>query len=182
MTDDTGKVVQFRRGRVKPLPPQQEALHRSTRKAQPGARALAAEQAAGQRERYGAALGRQEAERLIATGRIVPARITIALDICGLEGPEVDIACGGAEPDVDMWELGLARPTPEQLRMMARLTRFQVAWFYRPIEPGPLAGEPIFMCGPHCEVVAPDVITEDGVLLYGGEPRELPKPVQTTLF
>jgi hypothetical protein len=33
-----------------------------------------------------------------------------------------------------------------------------------------------------CEVSAPDVVDENGVLLYGGKPRSLPPPVQGTLF
>jgi hypothetical protein len=138
MTDDN--VTPFRRPGQAP-PPAGELSR---------ARALAAEQNAGPRERYGAAISRQRAERLIATGKVVPARITMALDIRDLEGPEVDIACGAAEPDVDMWELGLAVPSPEQVTLLAELTGFQPAFFYNPIEPGPLAASAIFMCsGPH---------------------------------
>lgn len=36
-------------------------------------------------------------------GRLVPDRITAALDMNGLEGPQVDIDCGTPEPDVDHW-------------------------------------------------------------------------------
>jgi hypothetical protein len=154
-------------------------------RAQPGARALAAEQAAAQRDGYTAALTRQENERLLATGRIVPARITIALDLNELEGPEVDTACGAAEPDVDMWEMGLAVPTPQQVAKLAELTGFPAAYFYRPIKPGPLAGSAIFICYSGrrgCEARDPDVVDENGVLLYGGKPRELPAPVQGKLF
>jgi hypothetical protein len=177
-------VTPFRRRRG-PNPaqphPGEEALSRYSRRAQPGARALAAEQAAQQRAGYTAALSRQKAARLIAAGKVVPARITLALDICGLEGPEVDKACGGTEPDVDMWELGLAVPSQQQVALLAKLTGFQAAFFYQPIEPGPLTGT-VFMCGRHCEVSDPDVVDERGVLLYGGKPRELPPPVQQTLF
>lgn len=180
----TDNVTPFRRGKPEPLPPEQAALHRRTQRAQPGARALAAVQAASRREGYEAALSRQEAERLIATGRIVPARITIALDMCGLEGPEVDTACGAAEPDVDMWELGRAVPTADQVRKLAELTGFHPVWFYRPIKAGPVAASAVFICWGGrrgCEARAPDVVDENGVLLYGGQPRELP-PAQGALF
>jgi hypothetical protein len=171
----TDEVTPFRRREPKQLPPGEAALSRFSQRAQPGARRLAAEQAAGPRERYGAAIGRQKAERLIAGGKIVPARITMALNIRELYGPEVDTACGAAEPDVDMWELGLAVPSPEQVRLLAELTRFQPAFFYNPIEPGPLAASAIFMCsGRTCTVTAPDVVDENGVLLYEGKPRKLP--------
>jgi len=182
MSDDRGNVVPFQREPSPPaLPPEQEALHRRVWRAQPGARALAAEQARREQAGYQAALTRQETERLIRDGRVVPARITIALDLCGLEGPGVDTACGAAEPDVDMWELGLAVPEPGQVVKLAKLTGFGVGYFYRPIPPGPLV-EGIIMCGRGgCETVEPDVITPSGVLLYGGRPRELPSP-QGALF
>jgi hypothetical protein len=168
-----------------PLPPAEAALSRSARRAQSGARALAAGQAEAQRAGYAAALARQQDERLIRSGRVVPARITLALDLRGLEGPEVDVACGGTEPDVDMWELGLATPAPRQVAMLAQLTGFPVACFYQPLRPGPLAGSAITVCHGGrrgCETREPDVIDESGVLLYGGRPRELPPPVQGTLF
>lgn len=135
-----------------------------------------------QRGSYAAALARQESDRLIAARKIVPARITLALDLRGLEGPEVDAACGAAEPDVDMWELGLAVPSPEQVAKLSELTGFPVAYFYRPVKPGPLPGSPLFVCGSHCESSEPDVVDENGVLLYEGKPRELPRAVQGTLF
>jgi hypothetical protein len=55
-------------------------------------------------------------------GKIVPWRITIALDAKGLYGPEVDEACGAAEPDVDQWEAGVLYPTWDQLRALSELT------------------------------------------------------------
>lgn len=173
-------VTPFRR-EPKLLPDGEAALSRFSQRAQPGARALAAEQAASSRAGYMTALNAQKAARLIATGRVVPARITMALAICGLEGPEVDTACGAAEPDVDMWELGLAVPSLEQLEKLAALTGFTVAYFYGPLEPGPLTG-PVFMCGTHCEISEPDVVDENGVLLYGGQPRDLPAAAQGLLF
>lgn len=55
-------------------------------------------------------------------GLVIPDRITLALDMCGLHGPEVDIACGAAEPEVDQWEAGERYPSWEQLRALAALT------------------------------------------------------------
>lgn len=57
-----------------------------------------------------------------AAGRVVPWLITIALDAKRLYGPEVDEACGVAEPGVDMWEEGTLYPTFEQLCALAKLT------------------------------------------------------------
>ena len=182
---DSSNVTPFRprkpKPEARPLPPGEAALSRHAQRAQPGARALAAEQAAAHRGAYVGAQMRQRNERLIATGRVVPARITMALDMRGLEGPEVDVACGGAEPDVDMWELGLAVPSREQVEKLADLTGFHPAYFYMPIPPGPLTGA-ITICGDHgCHTGEPDIVDENGVLLYEGKPRELPA-AQGTLF
>lgn len=57
-----------------------------------------------------------------AHGRVVPWLITIALDGKRLYGPEVDQACGVAEPGVDMWEAGDLYPSFEQLCKLAKLT------------------------------------------------------------
>jgi hypothetical protein len=158
-----------------------EALHSRTRRAAPEARALAAEQAGDDRRKYVAAVMTAEAERLIAGGKVIPARITIALDIRELHGPEVDDHVGtyhgNPDGDVDRWEQALAVPSAEQVRLLAELTDFPLAWFYRPIKPGPVTDGPIMMCFPRrCELVQPHVITDDGVLLYEGQPRD---PVDT---
>lgn len=63
----------------------------------------------------------------------IPARITVALDYIGAEGPWVDVALGGAEPMVDRWEAGELVPTPGQVEKLAALTGFPVAFFYKPI-------------------------------------------------
>src|SRR5687767_4113086 len=101
-------VVPFARPLAKPakaqLPPAERALHPRVRRAALGARALAAEQAAAAREDYGRASATQKAERLLREGTPVPARITMALDMRGLDGADVDTQCGAAEPDVDLWE------------------------------------------------------------------------------
>ncbi len=182
-------VVPFeRRGAKKPAPLDGAVagLHPRARRGDQRAAKLAADQSITDRVAYGTAQARVENERLIAAGKVVPARITLAMNLRGLEGPEVDIECGTVEGnrdpdagDVDMWELGLAVPTREQVELMAKLTDFPPAWFYRPMEPGPLlagagSGEAgfLFMCGPGgCTIVESDYVDEDGVLQYGGEPR-----------
>ncbi len=60
----------------------------------------------------------------------VPGRITVALDAKALDGPEVDEACGVAEPVVDLWEAGVLIPTDEQLAALAKLTEMPVSFFY----------------------------------------------------
>ncbi len=69
------------------------------------------------------------AERLWRAGAVKPYRITAALNLRGLYGPEVDEACGTTEPDVDLWEEGRLYPTWEQLVKLAELTGFPVNYF-----------------------------------------------------
>ena len=89
----------------------------------------------------------REAERL--NGPPTPERITAALDMCDLYGPEVDEALGGQEPMVDEWESGERIPTREQIHALARLTGFPVSFFYLPAPP-PMPG--VFLCGDNgCE-------------------------------
>lgn len=187
MSDDDG-VVPFRPRRRRDTRSEAEKnrdtmLHSRTRRAAPQARQLAADQNTDARRRYIDAALRQANGRLIATGRVVPARITMALDIRGLDGPEVDEACGTAEPYVDLWECGLEVPTAEQVRLLAELTDFPVVWFYQPIPAGPLLGGPIFICGPRkCEVVESHVVDDRGVLHHNGVPRTPPTGWQGHLF
>jgi hypothetical protein len=150
-------------------------------------RQLAAEQQAGHRAGYARAQTAQDTDRRAAAGRVVPARITMALDSRGLEGPDVDTACGTFEGnpagDVDMWELALAVPTAEQVRAIAQLSGYPLAWFYEPLAPGPMVG-PVRVCyhdRRRSVVLAPNVVDERGVLLYGGQPRTPPNP-QGALF
>lgn len=116
----------------------------------------------------------------------VPARITMALDARGLEGPDVDRWCGtveGSDSDVDRWELALATPTPCQITRLSILTRFPAGFFYEPIPPGPHGGGIICWRDKRgCQTIIPDLITDDGVLLYEGKPRTLPEHVQGELF
>ncbi|WP_372672609.1 zinc finger domain-containing protein [Amycolatopsis kentuckyensis] len=71
----------------------------------------------------------QRAYQAWAAGDVVPHRITQALDLRGLYGPEVDEACGVAEPQVDMWEAGELYPAWEALVLLAELTDFPVEFF-----------------------------------------------------
>jgi hypothetical protein len=71
-----------------------------------------------------------------------PERITMALTLCDLYGPEVDEALGGEEPMVDEWEAGVRVPSVDQMRALAKLTGFPVKFFYLP-PPPPLTG---FLC------------------------------------
>ena len=180
----TDNVVPFRRRGTPPPPtdpqPSDLALSASSRRAAPGARALAAEQLATERARYAKARNRQNEERLLREGTPVPARITMALDLGGHEGPEVDIACGTAEPMVDLWECGIEVPNADQVKLLGELTGFPVAYFYEPIEPGPLLGgdgRMVICWGGRrgCEFPERDVVDEHGVLHYGGERRQPPK-------
>lgn len=80
----------------------------------------------------------------LRNGPPTPERITLALDIRDLYGPEVDEALGGQEPMVDEWESGERVPTKEQVQAIAWLTDFPVTFFYLP-PPPPLAG--VILCG-----------------------------------
>ena len=73
-----------------------------------------------------------------------PERITMALDFCGLYGPEVDQALGGEEPMVDEWESGERVPSLQQIQALAGLTGYAVRFFYLP-PPPPLANG--WICG-----------------------------------
>jgi transcriptional regulator with XRE-family HTH domain len=73
-----------------------------------------------------------------------PERITQALNLRELYGPEVDEALGGEEPMVDEWESGERIPTLEQVQALAELTGFTVRYFYLP--PPPALG-PGWICG-----------------------------------
>lgn len=148
------------------------------------ARQLAEKQNQPRREAWSAAAIRQRDGRLIAAGKVVPARISIAMDIAGLDGHGVDLRCGtyhgNPDGDIDRWEQALKTPSPEQVRLMAEVTGFPIAWFYRPARPGPTPGDgPVWICWRDkrgCERSAPNVIDVRGVLLYGGQPRP---PVDT---
>jgi hypothetical protein len=73
-----------------------------------------------------------------------PERITAALDIRMLYGPEVDQALGGEEPMIDEWESGERIPALEQVQALAELTGFPVRFFYME-PPPPLKGG--WICG-----------------------------------
>ena len=120
---------------------------------------------------YWSAQDTQRWQHIEASGEAPnPRRITSALDIRMLYGPEVDRDLGGEEPMVDEWESGKRIPTLEQVKALARLTDFPPAYFYLPTSPEEL--EPIFMCGTGgCELVVPEPHpsdpTADVIPLFG---------------
>jgi hypothetical protein len=60
-------------------------------------------------------------------------RITVALDLRRMYGPEVDEALGVADAFdtvVDGWEDGTVVPTHDDIRRLAHLTGMLPAWFY----------------------------------------------------
>ena len=59
-----------------------------------------------------------------------PERITMALDIQELYGPEVDRALGGEEPMVDEWDAGTRVPSLEQVQAL-----YDKGWSIREIAP-----------------------------------------------
>lgn len=75
----------------------------------------------------------QEAYRAWEAGLVVPDRITTALDAAGLDGPEVDLACGVEEPAVDRWEAGILYLSWEELVALAELTGYPVGFFVQPV-------------------------------------------------
>lgn len=90
-----------------------------------------------------------------------PKRITLALDAKGLYGPEVDIACGAQEPDVDRWETGELVPTAEQLVKLAALTEVPVGFFFG--EDPPQLGR-VFICDRSRRKHGLTVIEADGTV------------------
>lgn len=96
-------------------------------------------------DRFSQAARLQRLDRA-ATPYPVPARITAALDMRELYGPEVDHACGVEEPAVDEWEAGDRIPTAEQLALLAELTGFPIRYFYQPMT-GETQLTGIIICG-----------------------------------
>ncbi|WP_431935853.1 hypothetical protein [Micromonospora sp. RP3T] len=94
--------------------------------------------------------GQLDADGVPDGAPIVPARITLALNARGLDGPDVDRAVGTYEGnpagDVDAWETGDATPTRDQVRLLAALCKMPVAFFYQPQEPWESDGV-IWICG-----------------------------------
>lgn len=84
-----------------------------------------------------------EAKAGWAAGLVRPYLLTQWLDYRGLDGPEVDTACGVAEPTVDLWEEGRVYPSWEQLQALARLCGIHPVRFVRTEE----HDGPLFMCG-----------------------------------
>lgn len=182
-----GVVVPFGRRPAKDAaaPAGQARLHPSARRGAPEAQALAAEQSSAARERYDEAVRKALEEKLLADGTPVPARITLALNVGGHEGPEVDLAVGTFEGnpdgDVDAWERGDAVPSAEQVRLLSELTGFPISYFYKPITSADLIG-PVIVCSRRgCTSVPAPTVDERGVLHWHDDPPE-PAAVQGALF
>lgn len=62
-------------------------------------------------------------------GLACPNRITTALNMRDLYGPEVDEACLAREPEVEQWEAGERYPMWPQLLALAELTGFTARFF-----------------------------------------------------
>ena len=129
----------------------------------------------------------QQAERDWQAGKIIPWRITVALDAHSLYGPEVDAACGVEEPAVDMWEAGTLYPTWEQLCALATLCQTYPWMFTHHIsDTSPLRG---FICDRRkrkngCQ----QIDTSDRITVFTPEaiaaahlPRQPPPPSNTPL-
>ncbi len=111
-----------------------------------------------------AAAERRDPAAYYADKTPTPERITTALNLRMLYGPEVDEALGGEEPMVDEWESGERVPTFEQMQRLALLTGFPVRFFYQP--PAPQLGD-TWLCGPGgCETLAAEDSSEDAGRLF----------------
>lgn len=118
----------------------------------------------------------QEDRRRYDAGLLVPYRITLALDAMGLDGPEVDEACGAAEPDVDRWEAGELYPTWQQLQLLSKLTGFAVKAFFLPAPEKPMWTTLEYHM-PNSEPLKPPVRE-----FKPGARDALPTPIQGTLL
>lgn len=140
----TGRVVDFSTASTR----QQRAEANKRRLLDEGrARTAAAREAAAgtvpdaQRRGYARYLSERDTEKAYEAwkrGGVIPHRITTALDIRKLYGPEVDRACGVEEPAVDEWEAGVRYPTWEQLLALAELTDFPVKFFTNMLPAAPV--------------------------------------------
>lgn len=146
MADDLERARQRRERRATTQPV--GAFGPSTRKQATINRVLA---------RVDAAAERHDPAAYFAGQVPTPERITTALNLCGLYGPEVDEALGGTEPMVDEWESGERVPNLTQMQALAMLTGYPVRFFYQP-PPPPLG--PGWMCGTDgCVPIAPEPAT-----------------------
>ena len=85
------------------------------------------------------------ARRQWEAGLVRPYLITMWLDSKQLFGPEVDAACGVAEPTVDLWEAGRVYPTWEQLCALAELCGARPWAFIRELHESDRGR--LFLCG-----------------------------------
>jgi hypothetical protein len=129
------------------------------------------------RAAYDRAARSQELDRHLS-GRPVPARITLALDLRELDGDQVDRDLGVWEPPdgwtgpgwdpgtaVDRWEAGTLVPTREQVMALSRLTDLPWHFFYAPVGHLP---DRMFICerrpGGHGLTIMRNTVDDNGVL------------------
>lgn len=105
-------------------------------------------------------------------GELVPHRITLLLDANALYGPEVDQACGAAEPAVDEWEAGTRYPEWSQLIALARLVDASPLWFFGDVEP---VSPRLFLCDRSKRVNGLTVVEPAPVVT--GYPEDVWRPV-----
>ena len=110
--------------------------------------------------KFDAAAERHDPAAYYAGKTPTPERITTALDLRALYGPEVDRALGGEEPMVDEWESGARIPDLTQVQALAELTGFPVRFFY--LEPPPPLDNG-WICGSDgCRPLADDPVEGEG--------------------
>jgi transcriptional regulator with XRE-family HTH domain len=135
MADDLERARQLRQRRRATQPAGNFGLAAGSRKKATIDRVLAKVEAAAERH---------DPAAYYAGKAPTPERITMALDLRELYGPEVDQALGGEEPMVDEWESGARVPDFAQVQALAEMTDSPVRFFYEP-PPAPLTGG--WLCG-----------------------------------
>jgi hypothetical protein len=137
------------------------------------------------RAAYNRAAWRQSLDQRLST-RPVPARITLALDLRGLDGDQVDRDLDVWEPPegwtnpgwepgtaVDRWEDGTLIPTREQITVLAALTGLPWRFFYTPVDTMPSR---VFVCerrrGGRGLTIVRSEVDHNGVLHIFHEPDE----------
>lgn len=75
-----------------------------------------------------------DARRAWEAGLVRPYLLSLWMNHRGVEGPEVDAACGVPEPTVDLWEEGRVYPTWDQLLALATFCELPVWRFTEDVD------------------------------------------------